>query len=171
MLLKIEKEGKMELEINNKIGNKTTDKEVTNFINELNNALGKKQELNTNSNLYNEILEDVELASKYKNILQSTIHKCLKEMSYEREFFYFDYDKEIKEYNLKYFWNGGNIVCDNLSTKDIERYKKAGFTFYEPIDEEGTIVASDSLKDWMKCEVESALLDIDIKNRKIKEDK
>ena len=30
------------------------------------------------------------------------------------------------------------------------------------------MVESDTLKDWMKCEVESALLDIDIKNRKNK---
>ena len=161
----------MELEINNKIDNKTTDKEVTDFINELNKALEKKKELNINSNLYNEILEEVELAYRYKSRLQSTIDKCLEDLSYERDFFYFDYDKEAKEYQLKYYWNGGNTVCDSLTKKDIERYKKAGFTFYEPIDEEGTIVASDLLKDWMKCEVRSALLDIDIENRKIKEDK
>ena len=55
--------------------------------------------------------------------------------------------------NNKYYWNGENIECDNLTKEDIERYKKAGFTFYEQIDEEGTIVESDSLKDWMKYEV------------------
>lgn len=158
----------MELEINNKIGNKTTDKEVTNFINELNDALEKKQELNINSNLYNEILEDVELASKYKSRLQTTIDKCLEDMSYEREFFYFDYDKERKEYNLKYYWDGGNIVCDNLNPKDIQEYKNSGYTFFIPIDEDGTVMEADSLKDWMKCEVESKLLDIDIKNKESK---
>lgn len=161
----------MELEINNKIGNKTIDKEVTNFINELNDALEKKQELNINSNLYNEILEDVELASKYKSRLQSIIDKCLEDLSYERDFCYFDYNKRTQKYCLKYYWQGGHTICDKLTQKDIERFKKKGFTFYEPIDEEGTIMASDSLKDWMKCEVRSALLDIDIENRKKKEDK
>ena len=156
----------MELEINNKIGNKTTDKEVTNFINELNDALEK--ELTTNSNLYNEIMKNVELAPKYQKDLQSTIDKCLKELSYEKDFFYFDYNKGTKKYSLRYYWNGENIECDNITKKDIERYKNAKVTFYVPIDEEGTIMESDELKDWIKCEVESALVDIDIKNRKSK---
>lgn len=160
----------MELSINNEIINKKQENiEVTDFIKELNASLEKNQEINTNSNLFNEILEDVELATKYKNILQNTIDKCLIDLSYEKDFFYFDYDKEVKEYNLKYYWNGGNTTCDNLTKKDIERYKKSGVTFYVPIDEEGTIMESDELKDWMKCEVKSNLLDIDIKNRKIKE--
>ena len=162
----------MELNLNNEIDNKQgQDSELTEFMSELNSALEREKELKGNGTLYNEIFKDVELAQKYVNELQNTIDKCLNNLSYERDFFYFDYDRETKEYNLKYYWNGENVECDNLTKEDIERYKKAGFTFYIPIDEEGTIAATDSLKDWMKCEVESALLNIDIKNRNIKEDK
>ena len=157
----------MELNLNNEIDNKQgQDNEITEFMSELNSALEREKELKGNGTLYNEIFKDVELAQKYVNELQNTIDKCLKNLSYERDFYYFDYDRETKEYNLKYYWNGENVECDYLTKDDIERYKKAGFTFYEPIDEEGTIVASDTLKDWMKYEVQSALLKLDIKNRK-----
>lgn len=159
----------MELNLNNEIDNiQGQDSKLTEFMSELNLALEREQELESNGTLYNEIFKDVELAQKYVNELQNTIDKCLNNLSYERDFFYFDYDRETKEYNLKYYWNGENVECDNLTKEDIERYKKAGFTFYEPIDEEGTIVESDSLKDWMKYEVQSALLDLDIKNRESK---
>lgn len=162
----------MELNLNKEITNKTQeDTEITNFINELNSTLEKKQELKSNNCLYNDIIENVELAPKFRNMLQSVIDKCLEDLSYERDFFYFDYDKIAKEYCLKYYWNGSNIICDNLTQEDIERYKNKGITFYEPINDDGTIVESDTLKDWMKCEVESALLDLDIKNRKVKENK
>ncbi len=162
----------MKLNINNEIETKKeNNKEITEFMNQLNNELEKKQELSTTNNLFDEILQDVELAQKYKSRLQSTINKCLEDLSYERDFFYFDYDKRRKDYCLKYYWNGGNTVCDNLTKEDIEDFKKSGFTFYEPFDEEGTIRQSDTLKDWMKCEVSNTLLDIDIKNRKSKENK
>lgn len=163
----------MDLEINNKIDNKTTDNEVTDFINDLNDALEKKQELNTNGNLFNEILQDVELASKYKSKLQSTINKCLKDMSYERDFFYFDYDKRNQNYFLDYYSDGKKERI-NLTKKEIQNYKENNITFYGPIESENdyiTMVEADSLKDWMKCEVGSALLDIDIESRKSKGNK
>ena len=56
-------------------------------------------------------------------------------------------------------------LTDKLTQEDIERFKKKGFTFYIPVDNDDTIMASDSLKDWIKCEVGSALLDIDIKSK------
>ena len=162
----------MELNINNEIINKKQENtEIRNFLKEVSSTLEKKQELEANNTLYKDILENIELAPKFRSMLQSVIDKCLEDLSYERDFFYFDYDKIAKEYCLKYYWNGGNTICDNLTQKDIERYKNKGHTFYEPIDESGTIVESDTLKEWMKCEVESALLDLDIKNRKVKENK
>ena len=159
----------MELSLNNSITNKRQENtEVTEFIAELSSALENKQELKVNSNLYNEILKDVELAPKYRNKLQSVINKCLKDMSYERDFFYFDYDKKRKDYCLKYYWNGGNTICDKLGKDDIEEFKRSGFTFFEPFDDNGTIRQSDTLKDWMKCEVGSALLDFEIEKRESK---
>jgi hypothetical protein len=159
----------MELSINNEITNKKEDGvEINDFINELTSTLEKKKEINTNSNLYNEILEDVELAPKYQDRIQSIINKCLKDMSYERDFLYFDYDRRRKEYCLKYYWNGDNTICDKLTKEDIGRFKKKGITFYEPVDDKDTIGESDSLKDWIKCEVQSKLLDLDMENRNSK---
>ena len=156
----------MELNINNEITNKKqANKEVTCFIKELNSVLENKNELKVYSNLYNEILKDVELAPKYRNKLQNIINKCLINMSYERDFFYFDYDKRRKDYCLKYYWNGGSTICDKLTKEDIERFKRNGFTFYEPLDDEDTIGASDSLKDWMKCEVDIELIKMDNENK------
>ena len=159
----------MELDLNNNINNKRQEnKEITDFINELSSTLERKQELVTYNNLYNEILKDVELALKYKNRLSGVISKCLENLSYERDFFYFDYDKRRNEYCLKYYWNGGNTICDKLNEEDIKEFKRSGYTFFEPFDENGTIRESDTLKDWMKCEVKSALLDFEIKKQESK---
>ena len=154
----------MELSINNEIkNNKKESTEVTDFINELSSTLENKQKLKVNSNLFNEILKDVELASKYRNKLQSVINKCLKAMSYERDFYYFDFDKNTKKYKMSYY-NDGNKEDVELTNEEIKKYKNYGITFYEPIDDNGGIVESDSLKDWMKCEVDIELLGI--KNNK-----
>ena len=154
----------MDLSLNNEIKNTKKDSiEITEFLNELSSTLENKQELKVNSNFFNEILKDVELASKYRNKLQSVINKCLKAMSYERDFYYFDFDKNTKKYKMSYY-NDGNKEDVELTNEEIKKYKNYGITFYEPIDDNGGIVESDSLKDWMKCEVDIELLGI--KNNK-----
>lgn len=154
----------MELSINNEIkNNKKESTEVTDFINELGTALENNRELKVNSNLYNEILKDVELAPKYRNRLQSVINKCLKDMSYERDFYYFDFNKRTNKYFLDYY-NDGERKRFDLTKEGLKEFKKNKITFYEPIDED-KMVESDTLKDWMKCEVSSSLLDLEIKNR------
>lgn len=166
-----QKEGIMELDINNKIVDKQiTNEEVNDFINDLSSALEQQQNLETTSNLYNKIMKDIDLARKYPNEVQGCIDKCLKDLSYEEEFLYFDYDMKAKEYQLKYYWKGENAVCDSLTEEDIDELKKSGKTFFVPRDEE-TIVECEPLKDWIKYEVRSCLVDIDIGNRKKKENK
>ena len=150
----------MDLSLSKEIKNTKKDNmEITEFINELSASLENRKEINANSNLYIEILEDVELAPKYRNILQDVIDKCLEHMSYERDFFYFDLDKKTKKYKMSYY-NNGNKEDVELTNDEIQKYKDYGITFYEPIDNNGGIVESDSLKDWMKCEVDIELLDI-----------
>ena len=46
--------------------------------------------------------------------------------------------------------------------------KGVALHFFEPFDDNGTIRQSDTLKDWMKCEVGSALLDFEIEKRESK---
>lgn len=155
----------MDLNITNEISDKKqNNNEVADFINDLNTALNKKNTLN-NNNLFNEILEEVELASKYKSKLQSAINKCLKDMSYERDFYYFDYDTRTQKYFLDYYCEGQRERFD-LSNEEIKEYQKYGNTFYEPSERKtGHMIESDNLKDWMKYEVQSNLLNLDIKNR------
>ena len=159
----------MELNLNNEIDNKQEqDSKLTEFMSELNSALEREQELESNGTLYNEIFKDVELAQKYVNELQNTIDKCLNNLSYERDFYYFDYDRNTGKYFLDYY-NKGEKERFDVTEEEIKDYKTDNVTFYEPLDDgRGYMVESDTLKDWMKCEVESALLDIDIKNRKNK---
>ena len=104
ILVIVKKEGKMELNINNEIINKRqTNDEITKFINELNAELKKDKKIETNCTLYNEIMEKVELAPKYQKELQNTIDKCLVDLSYEKDFYYFDYDMKSKKYFLDCF--------------------------------------------------------------------
>ena len=137
--------------------------EIDLFMKELSSALKPKQELEINNTLYNEILKDVELAPKYKNKLQTIINKCLKNMSYEREFYYFDFDTKKQKYFLDYYSDGAKTRLD-LTDEGLKEFKKSKITFYEPVDED-KIVESDTLKDWMKCEVDMALVDMNIKNK------
>lgn len=156
----------MELDINKNITNeKQQNNEVTDFIKELSAKLKEDEKIISSNTLFNEMLNKVELASKYKNQLQDVINKCLTDMSYERDFFYFDYDKRKNDYCLKYYWNGGSTICDGLTKNDIEELREKGYTFYEPIDDAGTMRESDNLKVWMKYEVDNALLDLELANK------
>ena len=148
----------MELNLNNEIDNKQEqDSELTEFMSELNSALEREQELKSNGTLYNEIFKDVELEQKYENELQNTIDKCLNNLSYENAFYYFDYDKNTGKYFLDYY-NKGEKERFELTEEEIKDYKTDDVTFYRPLDDgRGYMVASESLKDWMKYEVQSAL--------------
>lgn len=159
----------MELNLNNEIDNiQGQDSKLTEFMSELNLALERGQELESNGTLYNEMIENVELAPKYAKELQNTIDKCLNNLSYENAFYYFDYDKNTEKYFLDYY-NKGEKERFELTEEEIKDYKTDDVTFYRPLDDgRGYMIASESLKDWMKYEVQSALLDLDIKNRESK---
>ena len=60
-------------------------------------------------------------------------------------------------------------MAEEILKLDTLNCKQDNVTFYRPLDDgRGYMVASESLKDWMKYEVQSALLDLDIKNRESK---
>jgi len=95
------------------------------------------------------------LASKYKEQLDDIIYKCVEEMSYEREFYYFDYDTSKKEYYLEYYCDGEmeRIPVPDEELKD-NIFQKG--TFWKPIADNEVMLA-DFIKDGIKISVDYEL--------------
>ena len=153
----------MDLTINNEITkNNITNDEISDFMQELKNALEKS---NSNvPNLYSEVFNEIPLASKYKSELNSIIDECLEEQSYEKEFFYFDYDKNGKSYYLDHYYDG-NIDRTILSKQEAKGTKYKVGMFYAEYDENYLVEAGD-LKDGIKIDVESKLDLLDFEKNK-----
>lgn len=82
----------IDLGIDNEINqNNETKDEIGEFIKELQNSL-TKEEFTTTLNM--EILNEITLATKYKEQLDDIVNKYMEELSYEYDFLYFDYDKK-----------------------------------------------------------------------------
>ena len=154
----------MDLTINNEIAknNITNDNEIEDFMKELANTLEKGNSIVPN--LYNEVSKEIPLASKYKNELNSIIDECLEEQSYEKEFFYFDYDKNGKSYYLDHYYDG-NIDRTILSKQEAKGTKYKVGMFYAEYDE-NYLVEADDLKDGIKIDVESKLESLNFKKSK-----
>lgn len=153
----------MDLTINNEISkNHTTDNKVEDFMKELQNSLTKD---NTRiNNLYNEILQENPLASKYENQLSDTIKDCMDTLSYEYDFLYFDYDKNEKSYFIDGY-SEGNITRNKMSDKDLEGTNFEKGSFWEIYDE-NHVVEADELKDYLKINVESKLETLEFESKK-----
>jgi len=70
--------------------------EVNAFIKELENALNTNNLANSKgvyTTLYDEVLNEINLATKYKGKLNCIIKECMKNESYENDFWYINYDK------------------------------------------------------------------------------
>lgn len=153
----------MDLTINNEISkNNIVGNEVKNFMKELENSLTK--DTTRINDLYNEILQENPLASKYESQLSDIIKDCMDTLSYEYDFLYFDYDKNKKSYFLDYY-SEGDIIKDELSKEDLEGTNFKNGTFWKIYDKENVIEA-DYLKDNIKINVESELKMLDSKNKK-----
>jgi hypothetical protein len=153
----------MDLTIDNKIENKNkVDNEINSFINELGKSLEKNADFQTT--LANEIFNDVPLATKYKNKLEEVINKCLEEMSYEREFFYFDYDKKGKTYYLDHY-SDGDVNRIEMTKEDVKGSNLEEGWFYAWYDKE-QIVEANSIKDGIKSNVEFELDMLDFNKNK-----
>ena len=153
----------MDLTIDNEITkNIIANDEASNFMKELTNTLEKSNSFVPN--LYNEVFNEIPLASKYENELNSILDECLEEQSYEKEFFYFDYDKNRKSYYLDHYYDG-NIERTILSKKEAKGTKYQIGMFYAEYDEEH-LVEADYLKDGIKIDVESKLELLDFKKSK-----
>lgn len=144
----------MNLTLENEIGkNNTKNNEVENFIQELQNTLEKD---NANvSNFYNEIYQELPLASKFKEQLADIILGCMKDMSYEKDFYYFDYDRQKKEYYLEYYCDG-EIERFPLTEKEVKNSVFEVGTFWRPFGD-GMAREADYMGEGIKSNVEYEL--------------
>ena len=144
----------MNLTVDNKLENKSRIKnEVDSFIEELNKSLEKNQDFQ--STIESEVLRDIPLATKYKNQIKDVINKYFEEMSYEQDFFYFDYDKKENKYYLDYY-SEGKIERIEIPEQEIEESKLEKGWFYAWYDNE-QIVEANSIKEGIKSNIETEL--------------
>ena len=144
----------MNLTIDNKLESKSgINNEVDSFIKELDKSLEKNQDFQ--STIESEVLRDIPLATKYKNQIEDVIKKYFEEMSYEQDFFYFDYDKKENKYYLDYY-SEGKIERIEIPEQEIEESKLEKGWFYAWYDNE-QIVEANSIKEGIKSNIETEL--------------
>ena len=144
----------MNLTIDNKLESKSViNNEVDSFIKELGKSLEKNQDFQ--KTIESEVLRDIPLATKYKNQIEDIINKYFEEMSYEQDFFYFDYDKKENKYYLDYY-SDGKIERIEIPEQEIEESKLEKGWFYAWYDNE-QIVEANSIKEGIKSNIETEL--------------
>ena len=151
----------MDLTINNEIVNNRQNNEVKNFISELQNAIEKE-----NSNIphfYNDIYKELPLGSKYRENLSNIILECMKDMSYEKDFFYCDYDAKTNEYYLEYYCDG-EIERFGLTEKDMENSEFKAGTFWRPYGD-GMVQEADYIGEGIKSNVDYELSTLELSNK------
>ena len=80
--------------------------------------------------------------------IEDIINKYFEEMSYEQDFFYFDYDKKENKYYLDYY-SDGKIERIEIPEQEIEESKLEKGWFYAWYDNE-QIVEANSIKEGIK---------------------
>ena len=154
----------IDLGIDNEINqNNETKDEIGEFIKELQNSL-TKEEFTTTLNM--EILNEITLATKYKEQLDDIVNKYMEELSYEYDFLYFDYDKKEESYYFDLYLDGER-TREYLSKDDAKGMESKNGTLWRIWDED-SIFESEDLKDNIKINVECEIdmLDWKSKNRK-----
>ena len=113
-----------------------------------------------------EILNEITLATKYKEQLDDIFNNYIEELSYEYDFLYFDYDKKEESYYFDLYLDGER-TREYLSKDDAKGMKSKNGTLWRIWDED-SIFESEDLKDNIKINVECEIdmLDWKSKNRK-----
>ena len=142
-------------EINNTITNEKTN-EINDFMKELQNALDNpKNKITIDKSFYNEVYEDIELASKYERQLEEIIKNCMLEYSYDTEFVYVNYDEKSKKYYMDIY--DGDITKVNVSKKELEDSNVKVGAFYFILNDGEYLEEKDYIKDNIKSEIEYKL--------------
>lgn len=141
--------------------------EVNAFIKELENALNTNNLTNSKgvyTTLYDEVLNEINLATKYKGKLNSIIKECMKNESYENDFWYINYDKSKNTFSMD-LYSDGKCQKFPITMQDIKDYNyKVGMTYWA--FEDGCMLEEDAIKDSIKIDVDSALADLERNNKK-----
>lgn len=141
-------------------------KEVTEFMKELEKALNSnKIEHNKKAvtTIYDEVLNEIDIASKYKGKLNSIIKECMKNESYEGDFWYINYDKSKDIFSMD-LYSDGKCKKFPITLQDIKDYNyKVGMTYWAL--DNGRMLEEDAIKDSIKIDVDSALADLERENK------
>ena len=110
-----------------------------------------------------EILNEITLATKYKEQLDDIVNKYMEELSYEYDFLYFDYDKKEESYYFDLYLDGER-TREYLSKDDAKGMESKNGTLWRIWDED-SIFESDDLKDNIKINVECEIDMLDWKSK------
>ena len=152
----------MDLAVSNEITNNTNDNnEIGDFIEELQNALTEENDTTINR----EILNESELANKYKDQLNDIVVSHMKELSYDCDckFIYCDYDKKTESYYWD-FYEDGEVSRQYLTSEEaIGEEEDKGLIFR--IWDEDHILEAEELKDYVKSTTEYTLENLEKKRQ------
>ena len=146
----------MDLTVDNRLNNKTiANDEMNLFMKELSNALNKKQDNIFEATICNDIYNEIPLAHTYKNEIESLVDKYMVEMSYNRDFLYYEYDSKNNTYYFDFYSDGEKERID-IPEDEIKNMGNEAGTFWRIYDEE-KVVEANYIKDSIKMNVESEL--------------
>ena len=153
--------------INIEQDNRKANDEVKEFMKELDSALNSSKladSKNVYITIYDEVLQEINLAPKYDSKLNSIIKECMKNESYENDFWYINYDKSKNTFSMDLYSEG---TCQKfpITYKDIQDYNyKIGMTYWAFDDDR--MQEAEELKDSIKIDVDSKLADLERENNK-----
>jgi len=145
----------------------TKAKEINKSKDELDNTLEKDTPFDTV--ITNKIYNENPLAVKYKDQLEEIIAECFENMSYEKDFYYFDYDKENDVYYLDEY-SKGEITRTEYTKKEFEKSVYTLGSFWRPYGDT-KVVEAEYMGEGIEIDVNSELDFLDWKNNKKKEQK
>ena len=162
----------MDILLNNEINSRTkeVDVNINEFMNELQKALDNpKNEMTINEDFYNEIYNELELATKYKDKLEDIIKYSMLEYSYDTEFLYVNYDEKSDKYYVDYY--DGDITRINVTKKELQDANHKIGSFYVPILDGDFLEEVDYVKASIKNNVKSKLEDLEKTDKRGKNEK
>lgn len=128
---------------------------VKQFIGELQKSIENTKENCNKDEFYCEVYDELTLAPKYKDQLQSIINNSMLEYSYDNEFVYVNYDKVANKYYMNIY--DGTLTKIKTSKKEIEESNLQTNTFYFPIRNWEYLVEKEYIKEHIKKIIEEKI--------------